>query len=163
MMTRASVNICQPGYGASCALCCGSHNPASTFLADDRAREDFAALGTTGPVQPEKMHCGHIGYLDRDARVIGCLVYATERPPESAALFESTCRHFSCRARDVLSAEEIAFAAQLMGDWVYYPLLITAIDLLRDMNRQYRTPENVPPSVTDSVKAGLRERAREAG
>ncbi len=25
MMTR-TINICRPGYGASCALCCGSHN-----------------------------------------------------------------------------------------------------------------------------------------
>jgi hypothetical protein len=108
------------------------------------------------------MHCDHIGYLDRERGVIGCLVYASPRPPESAMLFESTCRHFSCRARDVLSAEEIRFAARLMGDWVYYPLLINDIDLLRTMNRQYRTPENVPSSVLDSVKAELRERVRES-
>ncbi len=154
-MTDVTINICQPGHGASCALCCGSHHPESAFLRE-AGRSGF-------PLRPpgvaDGMQCSCIGYLDAGKKTIGCLVYASERPPRVESLFRTTCTHFSCRAREVLSGAEILFAAQLMRDWYYYALLVNSIDLLRELTARYRTTCDVPREVLEGVRASLEARA----
>lgn len=169
-MKDSKTNICQPGYNASCALCCGSHN----FTADpvgiariltERGRGEERQMDSGGRLFEDGARCPHVGVIDEKMQVIGCLVYrsaAKGGPLES--FFEYTCRNFSCRARETLSEEEILFAARLMGDWYYYSLLINEITLLQGLFRKHRTPELVAPDELADLKrtlAGLLRETRE--
>ncbi len=176
---RGTINICQPGYGASCALCCGSHNIAlgraamhaefsrRTALFGARGAEaDGAKMRPPGSVPAEHtsvtaLHddaicCPFVGFIDADRTLIGCLVYS--RPPEADAargFFERTCRTFSCPARETLDDAEALFAARLTGDWYYYGLLINSIPLLRELIHSHGVPGNVPDSELRTVKRRL--------
>ncbi|HNU91237.1 MAG TPA: hypothetical protein PKO25_05150 [Spirochaetota bacterium] len=176
---RGKINICQPGYGASCALCCGSHNftggreaMRSEFvrrspLPEDFRPEDAAASARTRTGDPDRRHtgqalhddaiaCPHVGFLDREQTLIGCLIYdLSHKPGASGEFFEATCRRFSCLARERLDDSEVLFAARLLGDWYYYGLLINSIQILRELIRAYTVPENVPASVLQALKGGL--------
>ncbi len=176
---RGTINICQPGYGASCALCCGSHNiaggRAAMLVEFARRAALFGARGaeTEGAmVQPpmpmpaehpsgpalhdDAIRCPLAGFIDADRTLVGCLAYS--RPPESDAargFFERTCRTFSCPARETLDDSETLFAARLTGDWYYYGLLINSIPLLRELIHSHGVPENVPERRLRAVKNRL--------
>lgn len=169
-MRDSRINICQPGYNASCALCCGSHN----FTADPdeiarilthRGQGRERHTDTGGRLFEDGTRCPHVGVINEKMQAIGCLIYrspAKGGPAET--FFEYTCRNFSCRARETLSEEEILFAARLMGDWYYYGLLINEISLLQGLFRKHRVPELVPPDELAAVKrtlAGLLRETRE--
>lgn len=177
-----TINICQPGYGASCALCCGSHNMTGgrevlhaeftrrAVRPRDRASgEAGITAGESGSAtrahaadgHPLKAHtdgmwCPHVGFIDADRRLIGCLIYS-DRPGRAGTggFFEYTCRNFSCAARENLDDDEILFAALLTRDWYYYGPLVNSIDLLKRLYRDYRAPRNVPERTLEAVKRRL--------
>lgn len=160
-MRELTVNICQPGHNASCALCCGSHNfnagpdEITRFLMS-RGRGEKRPAGDGMCLFEDATRCPHIGIINGDARTIGCLIYlrtANGDPAES--FFKYTCKNFSCRARETLSREEILFAARLMRDWYYYSLLINEITLLQGLFRKYGLPERIPREELVLLKRGL--------
>ncbi len=176
------INICQPGYGASCALCCGSHNiiggrgtlhaefsRRSRDARDRMVRHNTTFMGETGtgaplPIikaLPAKAHtdgilCPHVAFIDAGKQLIGCLIY-NDREGRAATrgFFEYTCCNFSCAARETLVDDEILFAARLMRDWYYYGPLVNSIDLLKKLFREYHTPGNVPEATLEAVKRRL--------
>lgn len=184
---RGTINICQPGYGASCALCCGSHNIAGgraamhaefsrrTALYGGRAAEGEGAMARPPVPMPAEHPCGPslhddaircplAGFIDADRTLVGCLVYS--RPPETDpahGFFERTCRTFSCAARETLEDSEALFAARLLGDWYYYGLLINSIPLLRELIHSHGVPGNVPESRLRELKSRLEASIATAG
>ncbi len=92
----------------------------------------------------EGIQCSFVGFTGIDGE-IGCLAYNNQGPFTDAdgEFFIKTCKIFSCRARDELTAGEIRFAAELMRDWYYYSLLIHEIPMLRDLIKRYSTVQSV--------------------
>ncbi len=189
MNTGKHVNICQPGGGASCALCCGSHNynvsedEMRRIFAQRRAlyrehmetvetrqgsgdevvdinREEFYRMRPPKRIE-DAIQCPYIGYIDDEETLIGCLLYAGSRQGDIrfSNFQNNTCVIFSCLAREILTEEEILYAARLTGDWFYYSLLINDINLLRKTAKEFPRPEDVPEDLLDKIKAGLREAA----
>ncbi len=179
---KRTVNICQPGHGASCALCCGSHNIVGGRAAlhaefsrraygmELRPSHGTAPAANTAEIGPsasiegirpprefaDGIQCPHVGFIDTERTLIGCLVYAGRGGgPGTRGFFEYTCRNFSCAARETLDDDEVFFAARLMHDWYYYGPLINSILLLKRLFRDYRFPENVPTATLEAVKRRL--------
>ncbi len=165
-----TVNRCRPGYGASCALCCGSHNYVGSpekigGLFHERAKKK----GGTPFESPENsseeklfhdaMQCPH-GGLDRvDTDEIGCLIYAEhDRGAKAETFFQGTCKNFYCAAWDCLTDEEVIFAARLMGDWYYYGLFINDIACVQELFAVHGRAENVPAEELESLKEELKQR-----
>lgn len=161
-----TTNLCRPGYGASCALCCGSHNYNASqeeiYALFQKRREMFQKFSAgyiinrvrasrsnlTGSYYPERtiddgiiitlpklyndgLQCPFVALLDDGT--VGCVIYPTKESADSRFdCFQNyTCKYFSCASKEILSDEEILYAARLFGDWYYYTLLIHSIDLLR--------------------------------
>jgi hypothetical protein len=175
IMAKANrISICQPGR-ASCALCCGSHNYMARIgdiesLFTRRAsicggafQGNDMAISACGPDVPkvidDAIQCCFVGYIDAERKKIGCLLYAGEGRPDRRFenLKSGLCEHFSCLAREVLDEDEIGFAAELMGDWFYYGLLINDINLLRETKRNYKSPGDVPAEKLSAIKKILLE------
>ncbi len=160
-MRIATVNICQPGYGASCALCCGSHNfitSPGNAAAVYRRRASAGGGPILEPLQADAIQCAHVGFIEKTCETIGCLIY--RNPPEENTnnrFFTYTCKNFSCAAREMLTDEQIVFAARLMGDWYYYSLLITDIPLLQSYSRDFGDAGRVSPQELARLKERLRE------
>jgi hypothetical protein len=183
-----SVNICRPGFGASCALCCGSHNyrasrdeigrlfsRRSEVLAEYNKRYLIHSMsasrsnltgsyyygGQEGPLAlilpplfEDCPHCPFVGTVG-DGRLAGCLLYPEDHPPElrQECFLSYRGKLFTCRARDVLTDEEILYAARLTGDWYYYSMLIHDEALLRRLARSWPDPADVP----EGERAGMRQ------
>lgn len=173
MVRHGAINPCRPGYGASCAICCGSHNYA---LSRDRIENLFmerGAAGTAGRilhpkqvlferVVPDAMQCPHVGMQPDEPGIVSCLIYVLPWKGKSVeSFFQGTCRTFFCRGYEELTDEEIIFAAKLMRDWYYYPLLINRVDVLRELCAEYACPEDVPAEVLASIISDLDELAWE--
>jgi hypothetical protein len=168
-----TINICAPGNGASCALCCGSHNRVHPFEDRTAGKECLTARGQVrhGPCPPaefgplslrygDAMSCPYVAILDGPGERIGCRIYesAREEGPQALKFFTDTCKTFFCRAWDSLSDEEVHFAAALTADWYYYSLLIHEIVALRDLCRRHGTPESVPATELEDLKHYLEVR-----
>ncbi len=168
-MRDIAVNICQPGHNASCALCCGSHNfnagpDEIARLLMSRGRGEKPPAGGGICLFDDATRCPHIGIINEDIQTIGCLIYGHAIKGETIdAFFEYTCKNFSCRAREMLSREEILFAARLMGDWYYYSLLINEITLLQGLFRKYGLPERISPEELALLKRRLAGLLRDPG
>ncbi len=158
-----SGTICQPGRGASCALCCGSHNyRAGRDEMDALFRARRRAFPATVPsplpmVIDDGIQCPYVGFIDEADSIIGCLLYFDESSAsgDHRAFMARTCRVFSCMARETLSPDEVRFAAALMGDWLHYGLLINDIALLRDLMRRFALPAHVTGEEREAVRERL--------
>lgn len=170
MNSERTVNPCQPGYNASCALCCGSHNYT---LDRDQVRRIFSErrdnFGTFTPAHPEEsvydklfsqeMQCQNMGELPGEPGIIGCLVYETdELTGDAGSFFTGTCKVFTCPACYSLNDEQILFAARLMGDWYYYSLLINFPETVEELFAEYGSAGAVPDEVLEELKEELMER-----
>ncbi len=167
MINIITVNICRPGHNASCALCCGSHNYAVSFEELDEiymSRALSPGVPVSGILEIREscvihdgMQCANVGYTDVGAKISGCLVYngGVELPGEEGAFFRNTCRNFFCKSSDILTDEEILFAARLTGDCFFYPLLINEIQMLKKITAIYQTPGDINPDEYENIKKTL--------
>jgi hypothetical protein len=165
-----TVNRCRPGYGASCSLCCGSHNytiPPGQI--EEMFLERGSELTAGGHLHPETataekliqdaMQCSHVGIRSESPGEVCCLVYDDyQRGNEVESFVEGTCRSFYCPAWDNLTDRQVLFAARLMGDWYYYSLFINHIEAVQEISAEYTKPEDVPDDVLVSLKEELVER-----
>jgi len=183
MKNIRKINPCQPGFGASCSLCCGSHNydlGVKKITAVFARRSEIirtcldrqggpdkidqepltAILATTGPkLQFDGIQCPYVGILDSGG-TIGCLIY--EDPARingfTADFHASTCSHFYCAAWNRLDDDEIIFAARLMGDWFYYGLLILDIAELKRLRGMYQGHDMPDEGSLKGIKERLFEK-----
>jgi len=187
------VNICRPGFGASCALCCGSHNyracreeigglfSGRRDLLSDYNKEYLVREMTAGrsnltgsyyfkpareaftltlpPLFGYCPHCPFVGYRDGGS-IVGCLLYPEEQPPGlPQECFQSyRGKIFSCRAREVLSDDEVLYAARLTGDWFYYSVLIHDEAKLRRLAQRWPVPDDVPEDERERMREELEKR-----
>jgi len=169
-LNSEKINICRPGMGASCALCCGSHNYT---VSREELEHLFVARGEQGPeiplkhpeysseekIFPDAMQCLHVGIITENCSEVGCLIYRdSEGRGDAESFFRGTCSNFYCAAWDTLSDEEVLFAARLMRDWYYYSLLINDIETLQELCADYRDPEDVSLERLEELKIVLLER-----
>ena len=179
------INICRPGFGASCALCCGSHNYLSgredmevMFSQRKSMVGHFCSEGLEVLSNRESLHilqqqlmdnslpchiedairCPFVGFVDHDEKQLGCLIYGEGGSDPRVLHMSTICGTFSCLSREILSDEEILFAARLTGDWYYYSLLINNITMLRELISRYPSPEHVPDAVRAQAQAALKEK-----
>ena len=102
------------------------------------------------------MQCTHVGISGSEPGIVCCLSYNdNEKPPEFRSFFKGTCKNFYCVAWNELTAKQILFAAELMGDWYYYSLLINCIEILMDLCSEYEYPSDMPGSVLEELKLEL--------
>lgn len=173
-----NINICRPGFGASCALCCGSHNynaskeeisilfkkrheifrqynPMHLVKLMQRCRNNLTGsyylhysfdenlFITQEKLHEDGMQCPFVCLFDDG--IVGCAIY-----PNNSLIdirydcFQNyTCKYFSCTANDILSDEEILYAARLFNDWYYYPIFIHSIDFLRTFKESHPQIEKI--------------------
>jgi hypothetical protein len=163
------INRCQPGYNASCSLCCGSHNyamPASQI--EDLLSERAEKIINSAPKHPyvscfeklfsHEVQCQNVGVLPDDPVLVGCLSYAGYgQDADFKSFFKGTCKTFLCAAWDDLTDRQVLFAAELMHDWYYYSLLINNIEAVHDICALYDSPEDVPLEELELLKESLVE------
>jgi hypothetical protein len=163
------INRCQPGYGASCSFCCGSHNYnmsrdeiEAMFMNRERSGPGRAILlqesSLAEKLFPDELQCPNVGMQDSEPGLLCCLVYTDhDRGEEFESFFESTCKIFRCPAWYELTDRQVLFAARLMRDWYYYGLLINDIEALQELYAEYDRPEDVPDEEMESLKERLIE------
>ncbi len=165
-----TINRCQPGYNASCSLCCGSHNYQMSrehiedmFL--DRERESSGLpMKHQEDVCHEKLfkeeiQCPNVGLQSPQEGIVGCLIYTdSTKGEEIESFFNGTCKTFLCPAWYDLTDKQVLFAAQLMHDWYYYSLFLNDIESVHDLCASYSHPEDVPSDELKSLKLELEER-----
>jgi hypothetical protein len=168
-MIELSLNICRPGFNATCSLCCGSHNYKLTpgeydnlfKLRTVRIRNGFYLNDNEkiGEVVSGAMQCKYVGYTDQGSREIGCLIHEGESKmtPAEKVFFQKVCSTFYCKGRDVLSKKEILFAAEMTQDWFFYPILITEIKYLQKLVNIYGDPGKISGSDLKKIKNQLVE------
>lgn len=167
------INLCQPGHGASCSRCCGSHN---YVIPKDDIEKMLLDRDREFPERPMKhqdeslfeklfgddMQCPHVGIRSSDPGVLCCLIYGDhDRGKEIESFFNGTCKNFYCQAWSDLTDRQVDFAARLMGDWYYYSLFINHIEAVQNICAQYERPEDVPPEELLDLKDELVERFME--
>ncbi len=170
MNMRRSINPCRPGHGASCALCCGSHNyraDRAGLEALFSARRDAAvqadgdlpaALGsiTLPRALADGTCCPLVGFDPREHGIIACLGYGNAGLlGELGSFFGKVCSNFCCGAWERLEDGEILFAARVTGDWYYYPLLIADIGLVRELYPGRRDDGTLPAHEIEAMKETL--------
>lgn len=168
-MCGYKINICRPGFGATCSLCCGSHNYRMDLTGQERLfteRHNRIKVSLDDPGNEHydvnyegAMQCRFTGFTDPERKEAGCLVHerSGELPEKQRIFFEKVCSTFYCRSRDVLDDGEIIYAAKLTRDWYFYPLLVNNVKLLRRISRRYKNPEDVPQAEIDRLKGELLE------
>lgn len=174
MIAQNKINPCRPGYGASCAFCCGSHNyTISPDLIEEifetRDSEHCSGRSSRHPEESdceklvrEGMQCPHVGFSGSEQGIVCCLAYNdNDKTPAFRSFFTGTCKNFYCVAWNELSARQILFAAELMGDWYYYSLLINCIEILMDLCSEYDDPSRVPGSIIEELKLELVKKLNE--
>ncbi len=167
-MKSREINPCRPGYGASCSLCCGSHNYRMSY---EEVSSLFSERGVAGAQRPymhpfsvtkeklyrDAMQCPHVA-LDFDDEIY-CLMYnERDKKGEILTFFNGTCSNFYCPAWDDLTDRQVVFAARLMHDWYYYSLLINDIEAVQNLCAEYDSPGDVPHEAVEELKAELMER-----
>ncbi|MFA5519075.1 MAG: hypothetical protein WDA74_07470 [Spirochaetota bacterium] len=161
-MNKTKINICRPGFNASCALCCGSHNFSMPMekLSIVLKQRNYQNISQRKKLQPgflkDGMYCEFIA-VNESNNLIGCMAYSDSTMFSSAhsLFFEKTCKTFYCKAAEILSEKEILFAAELARDWYYYPLLINEVNHLRKTMKLYQTPKQVEADCFDKIKKDL--------
>lgn len=176
-MIKRKINCCNPGYNASCALCCGSHNfnvsyhDIHHFLEKKSSNYRQLILSQTEPAKilsalknssiekkdPQAIQCPFMGYLENNT--LGCLVYDTSHlyGSEHENFFRGTCKTFFCPAWEKLSDDEISMAAQITADWFYYTLLIHDIDELQMAYKNYLSNNLKIKDITELKKRLLKK------
>ncbi len=163
-----NINPCKPGFGASCSFCCGSHN----FKMDKDEIENilnerkFTPEKRTGKNQEDScyakvvddsLQCPHMGMVD--SGIIGCLAYNdNDLTGEFNDFFSSVCKDFYCAACKELTDKDVLYAAELMGDWFFYSLLIYNIEILLNLRAEYHSPDDVPEEILSDIKAELEQK-----
>ena len=179
-----SVNICRPGYGASCALCCGSHNYKAGHEELDRMYDARSALlkhysreylvrciqsgrnSMTGSYRSSMNESIYEFQLIRPegtaCRYLGyaedkCLVCLLSLDPElkQDCFFNYYGKDFSCRAGRELTVKEVLFSAELFGDWFYYSLSIYETAILKALHKKFKRPEMLDCGAIDDIKRKL--------
>lgn len=174
MIAQNKVNPCRPGHGASCAFCCGSHNYTLTpesieEIFTGRSSVLLPRLSSRHPEESDReklvregMQCPHVGISASEPGIVCCLSYNdSDKPPALRSFFTGTCKNFYCVAWNELNARQILFAAELMGDWYYYSLLINCIDILTDLCAEYDHPSDIPGNVIEDLKLELVKKLHE--
>jgi hypothetical protein len=192
-MTDGSINICRPGFGASCCLCCGGLNyragrgeleslfrrrtallarysrdyviramtaSRSNMTGSYYFRTDAMPFIAEEPAIFEGLpRCPFVGFL-ADGTTAGCILHPGDNSPDLRhECFQSyRGKIFSCRARELLSIDEIRYAARLTRDWYYYGILIHDEDLLRGMMKDHPEPGEVPPKELEIMNRELEDR-----
>lgn len=167
----SKINRCRPGYGASCSLCCGSHN---YVIPQDEIEELFLARGQGLPARPsphpeeshaeklimDAMQCSHVCMLSADNGLLSCLIYDAHDNEEEdiKKYFTGTCCNFYCPAWHNLTDRQVLFAARLMQDWYYYSLFINDIEAIHEICATYSEPEDVPFEELRRLKIELEQR-----
>jgi len=174
-MSNDTINRCQPGYNASCSLCCGSHNytkPKNLIEEMFSKRAEDYIIGNAvyqeeayyPKLFEEEMQCQNLGEMPGDPGLIGCLTYCDhDLKPDTKYFFDGTCKKFLCDAWHDLTDRQVLFAAELMEDWYYYSLLIKDIELVYELCATYNSPSDVPTEELDLLKEDLLERFLEEG
>lgn len=167
------INRCQPGFDASCSLCCGSHNyvmPPERIedMLMDRAREcsgrpiKHPEEACAEKLFRDEIQCPNVGMQSPYPGQVCCLLYTEhDRGEEIESFFNGTCKTFLCPAWYDLTDRQVLFAARLMHDWYYYSLFINAIESVHEICAMYSRPEDVPPDKLRSLKDELAERLLE--
>lgn len=197
MTAGVRVNVCRPGFGASCALCCGSHNyraskeeigtlfsrrsellsqynkgyliramsaSRSSLTGSYYYRQEEGLTLTLPALFEDCPCCPFAGYVDGD-RHAGCLLYPEDHPPELRyECFQSyRGKLFSCQAWDILSDNEVLYAARLTGDWYYYSIIIHDVETLRHLMGTWPHPADIPAKYFEDLKIRLNERVASDG
>ncbi len=179
--------------GASCALCCGSHNYRGS-------REDIAALFARRAERVRDFSRGYIlnRILSSRSDMTGSYYFRSPDldlegaiPPlfpdlprceyvggeggtvrcllAGGEAERAECplayggKHWTCPARDNCAPDEIEYAARLAGDWYYYAALIHSPGELRALMARHERPDDVPADVLASLRKRLDARVREDG
>ncbi|MCU0847344.1 MAG: hypothetical protein MUD12_05605 [Spirochaetes bacterium] len=178
------MNICRPGRGASCALCCGSHNyradteeldrmyAARSSLFKNFSREYLVRCiqsgrnSMTGSYLSNRTEAIYEFQLIRpegtacqylgyaEDKRLGCLL---SRDPglKQDCFFNYYGKDFSCRAGRELTVNEVLFAAELFGDWYYYSLSIYETSILKILHKKFNRPEMLDCDAIDGIKRKL--------
>ncbi|MFW5860655.1 MAG: hypothetical protein ACOCWZ_00275 [Spirochaetota bacterium] len=179
------INICRPGFGASCALCCGSHNYLSgcenmeVMFSQRRSLVGYFCSGGVHVLQnrealftlqrqledrslpwhlEDAIRCPFVGFVDHEETQLGCLIYGEGGSDPRVLHMSTICGTFSCLSREILSDDEILFAARLTGDWYYYSLLINDITMLRELISLYSSPELVSADALEQARSTLEKK-----
>jgi hypothetical protein len=167
------INRCQPGFGSSCSLCCGSHNYT---ISPDFIEEIFVSRDTEAERQKEKhpensysekivkhgLQCSNVGISKNDPGIVCCLTYLDDHKEiEFDTFFRGTCKKFVCNAWINLTDRQVLFTAELMKDWYYYSLMLYSTDLVMDFCAEYEHPSDVPEEILAELKNELVETLRE--
>ncbi|MCX8124418.1 MAG: hypothetical protein N3F66_09660 [Spirochaetes bacterium] len=140
---------CQPGFNASCALCCGSHNYKASFSEIDalfKERLNFFRNKVAGcndltailnecckelshitlpPLYPDATQCPFVAYTDTTYTTIGCLLYPYCTTFDYRSLFMGAiCKTFNCSANTPDLQHKVITAAKACKDWYYYSIVI---------------------------------------
>ena len=172
-----NVNICQPGHGASCALCCGSHNYRACkeeidelFRWRGHIARDLPGSGKTDDIPAlveelqerllkrsiprlyeDALQCPFVARLD-PAGNVGCLIYSIGG--QEHVLTGGTCRIYSCPAAQ-LDENRILYAARLAGDWYRYGLLIHNRPVLDELMARHPEPSAAGPGELEELEKRL--------
>ena len=161
------INRCQPGFGASCSFCCGSHNyPFPPHKIEElfiSRGEKISGLQVRHPEEScdaklvsAGMQCSNICILESEPGIVCCSVYFDEdKQGRIGSYFTGTCKGFLCDAWIDLTDRQVLFAAALMKEWYYYSLLIKSPEILMDLCAEYDDPDDVPGGVLEELKIEL--------
>jgi len=166
---------CQPGFNASCALCCGSHNYRGSYNEIDtlfrRRLQCFSnmlfcsndltailqacfqelSLITLPPHDPHATQCPFVAYTDTSYTTIGCLLYPYCNSFDYRSLFMgSICNTFCCRVNSPEFYDKVKSVAKLCGDWYYYSLIIHDMKLVETIVRT-PTPDSIETCKQNAV------------
>ena len=179
---------CNPGFGASCALCCGSHNYKAPFktiktLCHDRTKlfEIYSREYMCGHIRASRsnltgsyyfyketdflptlpdpiviggVQCPFVGY--KGTWRIGCLLYGDiDDSYRRDCYYQYGGKHFTCNAFHELSKDDIIYAARLLGDWYYYPILIHTPESLEFIKKNNPDPKAIPEDKLRKIKDSL--------
>ncbi|MBN1495537.1 MAG: hypothetical protein JXA07_02135 [Spirochaetes bacterium] len=192
---ESSFSICRPGFGASCALCCGSHNYRGNhgeiqsllikryLLFKDYNQEFFRRKMTSSrsnltgsyyykndnniftltlpPMFNNCPQCPFLGMADEEHKAVCLLADSdTDHNIRHECFLSYRGKEFICRAKEMLTDNEICYAAIFAGDWYYYSILIHSQNLLDSLMRDYSDPCSIPLKRRELVKRKLEERIR---
>lgn len=186
MTNDASIHLCQPDGGKSCAACCGIYNYADSsreaLAARLRARTERFRREVRGPgdladfsrrtreaedqaKRFEVIHCcEYAGFLDDDERRVGCLLHPARNGGADlrgvSFYGRELCEGHLCPSYHFLGRAEKLALIDGMDDWYLYGLCLTDIDLVKEYFRHAadRLGEALSPGALGAAKA--REIAR---
>ncbi|MCX7678357.1 MAG: hypothetical protein N2316_03980 [Spirochaetes bacterium] len=125
----------------------GSYYPHRAF--------DEVMLHPKEKLYDDGMQCPFVILMDDNT--IGCAIYPHRGDSDMRFdCFQNyTCKYFSCISHELLSDDEILYAARLFRDWYYYSLFIHSIDLLKTFKCSHPIPEAVDNLTLELLKQKL--------